>query len=129
MPVRSGFHHVAVNVRDLNEAISFYEALGAKFLRAWPTAAPTAAMIDVGGSRIEFFAKGAGDPEADAMIPHFALASDDVDGDFAIALAHGAKVHMEPKDVELPSEEPLRARIAFFVGLSGEVVELFHEKE
>ncbi|MCR5004583.1 MAG: VOC family protein [Clostridiales bacterium] len=129
MAVRSGFHHVAVNVRDLKEAISFYEALGAKFLRAWPPEAPTAAMIDVGGSRIEFFAKGDGDPEADAMIPHFALNSDDVDGDFAIALAHGAKPQTEPKDVMLPSEPPLPVRLAFFVGLSGEVVELFQEKE
>ena len=128
MPVRNGFHHVAVNVRDLKEAIAFYEALGAKFLRAWPAEAPTAAMVDVGGSRIEFFANGKGDPEADGMIPHFALNSDDVDGDFAVALSLGAKVHMEPKDVELPSDPPFAARIAFFIGLSGEVVELFHEK-
>ena len=128
MPIRSGFHHVAVNVRDLQQAIAFYEALGAKCLRVWPTEAPTAAMVDIGGSRLEFFCKGEGDPEADAMIPHFALVSDDVDGDYALALSLGAKSHTEPKDICIPSEPAFPARIAFFTGLSGEVVELFQEK-
>ncbi len=133
MPVRSGFHHVAVNVRNLEEAIRFYEALGAKCLRAWPVEKPTAAMVDVGGSCIEFFCKentvlSLPQEGEEDLIPHFALRSDDVDGDFAIALANGAKPKMEPSDVNIPSEPPFPVRIAFFYGLSGEIVELFQEK-
>ncbi len=128
MPVRSGFHHVALNVRDLQEAIQFYEALGAKCLRVWPVEEPTAAMVDIGGSRIEFFCKGEGDPKADAMVPHFALVSEDVDGDVANALAHGATIKTEPKDICIPSEPPFPARIAFVYGPSGEEIEFFQER-
>lgn len=128
MPVRSGFHHVALNVRDLQASIRFYEALGAKCLRVWPAEAPTAAMVDVGGSRIEFFCKGEGDPKADAMIPHFALVSEDVDGDVQTALAAGASIKMEPTDIVISSEPPFPARIAFVYGINGEEIEFFQER-
>ena len=128
MPVRNGMHHVAANVHSLKDTVAFYEALGCCLKHAWTAEAPEACMVDVGGTCIEFFEKDEGDPEADAVIVHFALRSEDVDGDFAAALAAGAKVQTEPKDVVLPSNPPLPARIAFVVGINGEIIEFFQEK-
>ena len=129
MAVRKGIHHVAMNVRSLDETIQFYtEALGCTLIRQWPAGAPTAAMLDAGGAIIEIFSYAGDYAEGTAVIPHFALVSDDVDGDYASALAHGAKKHVEPNDVTIQSDPPKPVRIAFFVGINGELVELFQEK-
>ena len=128
MPERIGLHHIAMNVRSLKDTIAFYEAIGCSFVRAWPADAPKTAMVDAGGVCLEFFENDLGDPEADAVLPHLAFRSNDVDGDFAAALAAGATVRTEPRDVVLPSEKPFPARIAFVFGINGEVVEFFQEK-
>ncbi len=130
MSVRKGIHHVAINVRNMDETIRFYtEALGCELLRTWPVVNPTAAMLDAGGAVLEIFA--CEEPYADGgkdRIPHLALVSDDVDGDFKNAVEHGAVPVTEPKDVVIESEIPVPIRIAFFKGPSGELIELFHEK-
>ena len=129
MVTRTGLHHVAMNVHSLKETIAFYEAIGCSFVRAWPADAPKSAMVDCGGLCLEFFENDEGDPEAAAVLPHFAFRSDDVDGDYERALSLGAKPRTEPKDVALPSDPVLNARIAFVYGINGEVIEFFNEKE
>ena len=128
MPERIGLHHVAVNVRSLKDTIAFYEAIGCKLVRVWPAEEPKNAMVDAGGVCLELFENDKGDPEADAVLPHLAFLSNDVDGDFAAALKAGATVRTEPFDLVLGSEPPCPIRIAFVFGINGEVLEFFHER-
>lgn len=129
MAIRKGIHHVAMNVVDFEGTIRFYtEALGCSLLRKWPVESPGAAMLDAGGSIIEIFQKEAVTTDEKAVIPHFALVSDDVDGDYRRALEFGAKPHIEPTDTVIHSDPEVSVRIAFFVGINGELVELFQER-
>lgn len=129
MAVRKGLHHVAMNTTDFEGTIRFYtEGMGCTFLRQWPADEPTAAMLDAGGAIIEIFKRDTNVQDEDAVYPHFALVSENVDEDYQRALEHGAKPRMEPKDVAISSDPVCNVRIAFFVGINGEVVELFQEK-
>lgn len=128
MAKRSGFHHVAMNIKNLKETIRFYEAFGCTLVRTWPAENPTCAMIDAGGTVFEVFEGREFDPEAAASFPHIALRSEDVDAEIEIARSIGAEVTTEPKDVVIGSVPPLPARIAFVKGPSGESVEFFCEK-
>ena len=129
MAVRKGYHHVAMNVMDFEGTIRFYkEALGCELVRVWPAENPSGAMLDVGGSILEIFKKEKNVQDDLIVYPHIALVSEDVDADYKRALEFGAKPHTEPKDIAIPSEPALNARIAFFEGINGEVVELFQEK-
>lgn len=129
MANRKGFHHVAMNTTDFEGTIKFYtEALKCELVRVWPAENPTGAMLDVGGSLLEIFKKELNYKDEMAVYPHIALVSEDVDGEYQKALECGAKPHMEPKDIAIQSDPVLNARIAFFVGINGELVELFQEK-
>ncbi|MBP5233741.1 MAG: VOC family protein [Planctomycetes bacterium] len=123
-----GIHHVALRVEDFAKAMRFYrDALGLKELRAWGEGDGRAAMLDTGDGIIELFAGGKGASEGSYF--HLALRSDDVDGDYAKALAAGATVKQAPAEVNVPvtSGAPMRVRIAFVFAPTGEIVEFYHE--
>lgn len=124
--MRFGYHHVALRTQDIHATIKFYEALGCKLVRTWGEDPNLCCMIDIGGGNlIEAFAGGKDVPEEFPRFEHIALKSDDPDGDFAAALAAGAKPHIEPKDVNIGGNYPVR--ISFVIGLNGETVEFFKE--
>ena len=100
-----GFHHSALKVRDLDEAIAFYEKLGMKFYTSWGEGNGRIAMMDFGdGGILELFAGGNDNETVDATYIHLALRVDDVDEAYGLALKAGAKPKSEPRVVPLDSK-------------------------
>jgi glyoxylase I family protein len=124
-----GFHHVAMRVADFDASWAFYvDALGFEPGRTWGEGDSRAAMLDTGdGNYLEIFAGGAGD-QPEGTVIHFALRTDDTDQAIEAARAAGAEVTVEPKDVSIPSDPPVEARIAFCKGPDGEVIEFFQNE-
>ncbi len=122
-----GFHHSALKVRDLDEAIAFYEKLGMKFYTSWGEGNGRIAMMDFGdGGILELFAGGNDNETVDAKYIHLALRVDDVDEAYGIALKAGAKPKSEPRVVPLDSKPvKLTLNCGFVYGPSGEEVEFF----
>ena len=124
----NGIHHVALRVNDFEKATRFYrDVLGLRLLRAWGAGDERAAMLDTGAGIIELFAGGKGASEGSFF--HLALKSDDVDGDYAKALAAGATSKMAPQEltVEVTSGAPMHVKIAFVFAPTGEIVEFFRD--
>ena len=126
----TGFHHVAIRASDFDRTLGFYTTvLGLRLARAWGEGAGRGALLDVGsGNYLEVFAGGTpgGKPEGHWL--HLALRSSDCVGITHRARAAGATVTVEPKDINIPSTPPLPARVAFFTGPDGELIEVFQEK-
>ena len=120
----TGVHHVSMKCADMEEygkVKAFYcGILGLSVKREWERGC----MLDTGAGYVEVMNSGREASER-GIITHFALASDDVDGDIEKVRAAGCEIQVEPKDVVLAGDP---ARIAFFFGLLGEQVELFCEK-
>ena len=125
-----GLHHVAINVKDMDVCIKFYEALGMKLLRTWGEGGQAGAMMDMGdGSILEIFADGDG-KGAVGVIGHFALDVKDADAAYRTALEAGATPDpgWEPKDIVIGSKPRYPARVAFVFSPTGERVEFFQVK-
>lgn len=124
----AGFHHVALYTLDYERTVAFYtEVLGMNVAVAWT--APDGrrlALLDIGnGEYIEVIAQTADQgPASGQQHPwmHLALATSDPDAVWRRAVDAGCRSVLEPKDVHLDS---VAARIAFFEGPNGEVIELF----
>jgi glyoxylase I family protein len=127
MGLIQGIHHVSMkccNAEEYEQAIRFYkDILGLKAVREWKTGI----MFETGAGLIEIF------NDADAQldkgtIRHFAFAVEDVDACVKAVTDAGYEVSMEPKDIAIPSNPELPARIAFCNGPLGEEIEFFQEK-
>lgn len=126
-----GFHHVAVRVPDFAAGKKFYEeVLGFREKVTWGEGEKQVALLDTGdGNYLELFAGGAAERKPEGAMLHVAFRTNDVDGVIARARQHGAEVTVEPKDVTLQSRPfQVPARIAFFRGPAGELVELFRNE-
>ena len=125
-----GFHHIALRVRDFEATLRFYQD-GFGFVRrfGWGEGDSRAAMLDTGdGNYLEVFAgskRPAGEDAPAGALLHLALRTPDVDAAYARALAAGAKPQTPPQDVEIAGDYPLPVRLAFVVGLDGEIIEFF----
>ncbi len=132
---QTGFHHVAMRVADFDRSVAFYgHALGLPAVREWKGAEGRAVLLEVGkGAYLELFERGERDapnglPGNRQAILHFAIRTSNCDAAVEAARRAGAEVTMEPKDIDIPSNPILPARIAFFKGPDGETVELFQER-
>ena len=122
-----GFHHIAIRVKDFDGAVRFYkDGLGLKEKISWGEGEGRAIMLDAGnGNFVEIFAKGA-EKAPDGQIIHLALRTDDCDALTQRAVAAGAVVTMQPKDVTIAAKPaPVLVRIAFVKAPGGEVIEFF----
>lgn len=124
-----GTHHIAVQTRDWDESLSFYQdVLGMERVAEFGGADRKIVLLDVGdGSHIELFQPTADSPAAGAESPndpvtHFALATTDARAATEHVRQAVAKITVEPLDVQLGG---ISATIAFFTGPSGEVIEFF----
>jgi len=126
-----GFHHVSMKVRDLKKSLKFYiEGLGFVEKVSWGEEPRKTVLLDTGDGN--YFEISQGDPNQvceDGVFQHIALRTNDCDAAINAARAAGAEVTVETKDVNLPSNPPLKVRIAFFKGPDGEVIEFFQNDQ
>lgn len=126
-----GFHHVAVQTTDYEGTKRFYqETLGFRLVHEWAMDVRQLCLLDVGdGGCIEVVgvpaAAVADEPGKQAPMLHLALRCDDVDAAIARARAAGCEVTVAPKDVLLGD---MPARVGFFRGPNGELIEFFHAR-
>ena len=137
-----GFHHIAIRAFDYDATVNFYkDVLGFAHRHGWGTDARAdggkdsrACMLDCGdGNYLEVFAgrtTGRTETDPEDAILHVAFRSTDIPGCIERVRAAGMKITIEPKRV-VPdnSETPYEFHIAFFIGPSGEIVELFDVPE
>jgi len=114
----TGFAHVALYTPYLNETLCFYqEVFQAKVIKAFDLP-HKGYWLTIGDDILEVFESellGVG------SFKHIAIACDDVDAYYSLAISHGAAPYVPPKD----TTQPVSARIAFVKGPSGEQIELF----
>jgi glyoxylase I family protein len=126
-----GFHHIALSVFDFDKTVEFYASgLDFKVRYGWGEAPHRAAMIDIGsGDYLEVFEGGKSPLEtAQGVLLHFALRTSNTDAAFAKAIAAGAVVEMEPKDVPIKGTPEIVVRIAFVKGPDNEIIEFFQNE-
>ena len=127
MSLIKGIHHVSMKCESAEEyqkVISFYkEVLEIPVARQWSEGI----MLDTGNGIIEIFNNGDKVVER-GVIRHFAFATDSVDECVEKIKKAGYEVFVEPKDIEIQSNPPFPARIAFCHGPLGEEIELFQER-
>jgi len=123
----AGVHHLALSSNDFENSVKFYtEGLGFEKKYSWGEGGGRAALLDIGnGSFFEIFANGTKEKQSNEKFIHFAFSTGDTDGAYANAVAAGATPHLAPMDAEIPSEPPLKVRIAFVKGPDGELLEFF----
>ena len=122
-----GFHHVALESANFEKTLEFYKALGMVEVARWGTPEKTIAMLDIGdGGRLEIFSDGGEQYSEAGKWVHFAVAVEDVDSAYEIALKAGAEPMIPPKTVPLDSKpEKMTIRIAFVKGPDKEQLEFF----
>lgn len=128
---RLGFHHVALKCKDFEKSIAFYRALGLEEYARWNGGAREIALMKMSdGGMMELFSDGGDMYPEEGKYVHFALASQDVEGDYERALKAGAKPHIAPKTV-VPGAVPvaLSLHLAFVKGPDGEQIEFIKSTE
>lgn len=124
----TGFHHIAMDVKDIDASMRFYtQVLGFGIACTWGEGEKRACMIDCGnGNHVELFQAKPGENRPDGHWKHLALKCTDTKAAIERVRAAGFPVTVETKDVTIPSSPaPLPIRIAFFKGPDGETIEFF----
>ena len=121
------FHHVAISSFCFDESVEFYEKLGFKKVSSWGEGEKRGILMDIGdGGFFEIFANGSERPETDPKYVHLAIGTTDTDTAYKAAVAAGGKPKIEPYDHVIPAKpEPIKVRLAFLWGPSGELIEFF----
>ncbi len=126
----TGLHHVCIKTRDWDRTLRFYkDVLGCTEKIAWRAAPQRAVMLDAGdGNYIEVFEDLAFAPSASGSVQHFAVRTTELDACAAKVRAFGAKITIEPKDVNIVTTNgagEVPVRLFFCEGPSGETIEFF----
>ncbi len=126
MGLVNGIHHVSMKCtkEELDRVTDFYyRILGLEIVRRWADGV----MFTAGNELIEIFST-ATEKNSMGVIRHFAFATDDVDACVEAVRNAGYEVITGPKDIVIPSEPELAARMAFCFGPLGEEIEFFCER-
>lgn len=117
-----GFAHGALYTSKLMKTVQFYiDVFGAESLGFFQ-AASKGCWLKIGKDILEIFE---GRDLGDGCFKHIALDCDDVDALYSRALEYGGEALAAPKEIELPLNPPVKARIAFVRGINAEQIELF----
>ncbi len=133
----SGLHHVAVEARNLEASVRFYQALGmVERLRfAEPGEGDVTHTVVFLGTDAQTFVElfsptpdgpsptGANVPNSQSLF-HFALRVEDADAAYTSALQSGGTPVEPPTDMTLRGQRGVPCRYAFVRGPSGETIEL-----
>ena len=129
-----GLHHVAVRTDDMGESVDFYtQVLGMKVVTAFKPDERSFVHLDAGdGSIIELMQddKPIEMPAERGVHWHLALRTTRIEAVMQRVAEAGMQVTVPTKSVTLTNtatdpEAPLAVKVAFFLGPSGELVELF----
>jgi len=132
-PTIQGFHHVALRVADFDRSVAFYcELLDFTMKVQWGEAPQRIAMLETAdGNYLELFERPS-QPKAteEGQFFHLCFRTDQLDAMVERVRAGGAKITVEPKDLDLDST-PFRytPRLTFFEGPDGEVIEFLQNDQ
>ena len=123
MELFHGLGHIAIQTKDIDQSIAFYEKLGGRLLqRSNAIPGKTLALVEFGGVTLELISMD-GEPPGAGVIQHFAIAVEDVDAAAAFLTEHGVESFETPgKTVMDGLFGGLENR--FFAGPDGERSEL-----
>ena len=123
MELFQGLAHIAIQVKDIERSIAFYEKLGGKLRdRGEPHPGVLLALVDFGGLTLELIQSPATPKRPDA-IDHFALAVSDVDAAMAFLRGAGVDSFEAPEKTVMPDLFGGMDN-CFFYGPDGERIEL-----
>ena len=129
-----GLHHVAVRTDDLHKSVDFYtQVLGMKVVTAWEPDERSFVHLDAGdGSIVELMQddQPIEMPTERGVHWHLALRTTRIEAVMERVAEAGMEVTVPVKSVTLTNTAveppaPMPIKVAFFIGPSGEVVELF----
>lgn len=129
-----GLHHVAIRTDNLHKSVDFYtQVLGMKVVTAWQPDERSFVHLDAGdGSIVELMQddKPIEMPTQRGVHWHLALRTTRIEAVMARVEEAGMEVTVPVKAVTLTNTatdpaNALSVKVAFFIGPSGEVVELF----
>ncbi len=129
-----GVHHInlrAVGTEGFEKAVSFYrDILGMEVVRTWGTDERPGIMLNTGDAVMEINGGAKEMQPVGGAIPHFALATDDVDACIEAVRAAGYQVTIEPRDFAFAncSTPDYNIRMGFCIGPCNETIEFFCEK-
>ncbi|MBQ3157141.1 MAG: VOC family protein [Clostridia bacterium] len=110
---------------EYQRVVRFYtETLGLPVSRSWGGEEPDGVMIELGNGSIEIFCNRNADVDT-GIIRHIALETEDVEACARRVREAGYEVFIEPRDLLIPSQPPVRARICFCFGPLHEQIEFF----
>ncbi|SFE19395.1 glyoxylase I family protein [Paenibacillus algorifonticola] len=122
-----GIHHIALRAYDFEATVKFYtEGLGFTPRHSWGEGDGRVIMLDSGdGNYLEVFAGGKAPVADEGSYFHLAYRSENIELAVQSAVAAGAVVTVETKEVVLGDNPPTPVKIAFVKGLNGEIIEFF----
>lgn len=132
-----GLHHVAVRTDDLDKSVKFYtEVLRMKIVTAFKPDERSFVHLDTGdGSLLELMQDDKPiDPAAERGVHwHLCFRTTRIEEAMAAVEAAGMEITVPVKSANLTNTAvdppaPLPVKVAFFIGPSGEVVELFQNE-
>lgn len=132
-----GLHHVAIRTDDLTKSVDFYtQVLGMKLVTAFKPDERSFVHLDTGdGSIVELMQddKPIEMPTERGVHWHLALRTTRIEAAMERVIEAGMQVTVPTKSVTLENTAtdpptPLPVKVAFFIGPSGEVVELFQHE-
>ena len=123
-----GFHHVAIWTANWEKSLQFYcDGLGFSHKVEWGEVPSRAVLLDTGdGNYLEIFErKTAPQSSGEANLLHLCLRVSDCESALQTALDAGAKLKNGVTPPAVFEKMGIKAKIAFFYGPDGEIVELF----
>jgi len=132
-----GLHHVAVRTDDINKSVDFYtQVLGMRVVTAFKPDARSFVHLDAGdGSLLELMQDDRPiEPTAERAVHwHLCFRTTRIEAAMERVAEAGMQVTVPVKAVTLTNTatnppSPMPVKVAFFIGPSGELVELFQNE-